>query len=157
MSFCLFSLFLSFFSSNLLIPVRAPMCVWVSGHPLKHGVPTSDHVLQKQWFSLHQQLSAANSLSVSGGRCRLEIIYPSYDRILAGLISRMSCAGSHSCYAFMSAIALSCPEDMPPSLLHSFCPLFCDVPCTLVWGVDTSIAFRLEHSVYYFQALESLH
>lgn len=68
------------------------------------------------------------------GRMGLETIYLIYAGILTGLISGQSCAGNHSCYEFLSTVALPCPKlafhsaPSPPPALTSFPFPLRDVP-----------------------------
>lgn len=51
-------------SSQLLVHVHAHTCISMWFHPLKYRKPSSSHILNKEWFSLTQQLSALSSSSV---------------------------------------------------------------------------------------------
>lgn len=96
---------------NIGSPISATMYTWIWDHSLKHGNATSGHSVNKEWFSLPQQLSIPKLLRKEWG---LAITFFIYVRILAGLILRKSWAGNYNSHAFISALALSWSEDSNP-------------------------------------------
>lgn len=82
-----------------------PIYTWIWDHSLKHDKATSGHCVNKEWFSLPQQLSIPKLLSKEWG---LEITFFIYVRILVGLILCRSWAGN---FMHSYAIALPWSED----------------------------------------------
>lgn len=111
---------------NALSPINAVHMCMGQGHPLEYWVPTSCHILHKEWFPLPRSYQLPTP-SVAGEAGDLLL----YLGILAGSVLYRSRAGRHSWYELMSTVGhgvsrrghlTACvpivpPTIFPPSLL----------------------------------------
>lgn len=114
--------------------VQLKLPVWVWGHP--HRQPSNGHIPRENWLFLLYQPVATNSSSARDGTCEP---LPHLCWSCAGLLFCRPCAGKHSWYEFMRAIAMSYPKDIAQHpccslALTSFLLILCHVPGALGWG-----------------------
>ena len=87
------------------VQLMLPICIWLWGHPLEHGEPTSSHTEQERWLTLSQQPSTVNSSSV---RCQLGVgpwEYPLH----AGSFNQLDLVCSETlCTEFLCVTVLVC-------------------------------------------------